>query len=179
MPPNEVEVKLIFTRRRSAKIMGKLAEAPATAGNDNNDTNVDDDVDRNQSNKAVTTVAAGSTGESNYKLAELREGDTVRGILVTQQNSSKIVSPEDLSTYTPLRVGSVYSRLHVPFVGKIATLRLFLNEMFRGIEESRDDGKEEDEDGKDDANDTSVSFSLHGGQVSIIIYRVGLLFDIG
>ena len=27
-------------------------------------------------------------------------------------------------------------------MGKIATLRLFLNEMFRGIEELRDDGKE-------------------------------------
>ncbi len=184
MPPNEVEVKLIFTRRRSAKIMGKLAEAPATAGDDN-DNNVDDNVDKNQSKKAVTTAAG--TGEGNYKLAEPREGDTVRGILVTQQNSSKIVSPEDLSTYTPLRVGSVYSRLHVPFVGKIATLRLFLNEMFRGIEESRDDGKEknnsgsenttttmeEDEDGNDDANDASVTFSLHGRQVSII-YRVGL-----
>lgn len=179
MPPNEVQVKLIFTRRRSAKIIGKLAEAPATAGDDN-DNNVDDDVDRNQSKKAVTTAAG--TGEGNYKLAEPREGDTVRGILVTQQNSSKIVSPEDLSTYTPLRVGSVYSRLHVPFVGKIATLRLFLNEMFRGIEESGDDGKEknnsgsenttttmeEDEDGNDDANDASVTFSLHGGQVNII-----------
>lgn len=27
MPPNEVDVKLIFTCRRSTKLMGKLAEA--------------------------------------------------------------------------------------------------------------------------------------------------------
>ena len=44
MPPNEVEVKLIFTRRRSAKVMGKLAEAPA---DDNDDTIA------NQNNKKI------------------------------------------------------------------------------------------------------------------------------
>ncbi|KAL7434792.1 hypothetical protein ACHAXH_005605 [Discostella pseudostelligera] len=159
MPPNEVDVKLIFTRRRSAKIMGKLAEAPATAGDDN------DDDDKQSRNAAATTT------EGNYKLAEPREGDAVRGILVTQQNSSKIVAPEDLSTYTPLRVGSVYSRLHVPFVGKIATLRLFLNEMFRGIEEVSDANNNiENMDGDDsnDVNDASVTFIMHGGQVKII-----------
>ena len=163
MPPNEVEVKLIFTRRRSAKIMGKLAEAPVT-GDDNDD------------DKSVTATTTILSSEGNYKVAEPREGDSVRGILVTQQNSSKIVSPEDLSTYTPLRVGSVYSRLHVPFVGKIATLRLFLNEMFRGIEELRDgtnvgeNGQEEE----DDADDMTVTFSLHGGQVSTTVHRFQL-----
>ena len=120
MPPNEVEVKLIFTRRRSAKVMGKLAEAPTTTDADDADMEI--------------------TGEEgkDKEAVEPREGEDVRGILVTQQNSSKIVAPEDLSTYTPLRVGSVSSRLHVPFVGKIDTLRLFLNEMFRGIDESSD-----------------------------------------
>jgi hypothetical protein len=164
MPPNEVEVKLIFTRRRSAKIMGKLAEAPVTA---------DDDNDDDKSTTATTTIPS---SEGNYKVAEPREGDSVRGILVTQQNSSKIVSPEDLSTYTPLRVGSVYSRLHVPFVGKIATLRLFLNEMFRGIEELRD-GTNDGENGQeeeDDADDMTVTFSLHGGQVSTTVHRFQL-----
>ena len=158
MPPNEVEVKLIFTRRRSAKIMGKLAEKPAV-GDDNDD--VDDD-----GNKIPAAPTPAATMEGNYKLAEPREGDSVSGILVTQQNSSKIVSPEDLSTYTPLRVGSVSSRLHVPFVGKIATLRLFLNEMFRGIDELRDanGGDKMDDTDEDDA---VVTFSLHGGQVSL------------
>ena len=128
MPPNEVEVKLIFTRRRSAKVMGKLAEALEIAG------------------------------EEDKEAVEPREGEAVRGILVTQQNSSKIVAPEDLSTYTPLRVGSVSSRLHVPFVGKIDTLRLFLNEMFRGIDESSDGN----------GDDGVVTFSMHGGQVAVI-----------
>lgn len=138
MPPNEVDVKLIFTRRRSAKVMGKLAEAPdaAVATEEMND----EDKPSTANNKGA---------------AEPREGDAVQGILVTQQNSSKIVSPEDLSTYTPLRVGSVSSRLHVPFVGKIDTLRMFLNEMFRGILEASGD-------------DEGVTiFSLHGGQVSV------------
>ncbi|KAL3809658.1 hypothetical protein ACHAXA_000341 [Cyclostephanos tholiformis] len=161
MPPNEVEVKLIFTRRRSAKIMGKLAEAQTAA--DQNGEDEDDD--------------------GRVVVAEPREGDPVRGILVTQQNSSRIVAPEDLSTYTPLRVGSVSSRLHVPFVGKIATLRLFLNEMFRGISESRDgdcnddedidgaamrDDRDYDDDGVDEGMGGVVTFSLHGGQVKVI-----------
>jgi len=140
MPPNEVEVKLIFTRRRSAKVMGKLAEAPA----DDNDDQVDE-------NKAKAVV-------------DLREGDAVRGILVTQQNSSKIVAPKDLSTYTPLRVGSVSSRLHVPFVGKIETLRMFLGEMFRDIEETQ----EETEADVDEADGEGiVTFSI-GSQVKVI-----------
>lgn len=140
MPPNEVEVKLIFTRRRSAKVMGTLAEAPIAEDND--------DVTNEGEDKAV---------------AVSREGDSVRGILVTQQNSSKIVAPEDLSTYTPLRVGSVSSRLHVPFVGKIETLRLFLGEMYRDIEETKDDS-----DANLDAADDEgvVTFSI-GSQVSV------------
>ena len=145
MPPNEVEVKLIFTRRRSAKVMGKLAEAPVETDADDADMEIpnDDDDVEGKDKKAV----------------EPRAGEAVRGILVTQQNSSKIVAPEDLSTYTPLRVGSVSSRLHVPFVGKIETLRLFLNEMFRGIDESNEGGDDEGDEGV-------VTFSMHGGQVS-------------
>jgi cleavage and polyadenylation specificity factor subunit 3 len=168
MPPNEVEVKLIFTRRRSAKIMGKLAEPPASADDDDDGDGEGDE--------------GGGSSSGKVAAVEPREGDPVRGILVTQQNSSKIVSPEDLSTYTPLRVGSVSSRLHVPFVGKIATLGLFLNEMFRGIRESRDAGDGDDE-GEEDDDDAAtrgdrdddegvdegargvVTFSMHGGQV--------------
>ena len=136
MPPNEVDVKLIFTRRRSAKVMGKLAEAPAE--------------EEGGEDSEVMDVTGKREG------AEPREGDAVQGILVTQQNSSKIVAPEDLSTYTPLRVGSVSSRLHVPFVGKIDTLRMFLSEMFRGIVETQEEGG-------------VVIFSLHGGQVSSLL----------
>lgn len=120
MPPNLQEVKLKFTRRRSAKVMGSLADR--------------------ESNPA--------------------EGETVGGILVTQNFSSKIVSPEDLSTYTQLRVGSVSSKLHVPFSGKVETLRLFLNEMFSGVTETVEEGK-----GFDGAAVTL--FGLHGGQVVV------------
>jgi cleavage and polyadenylation specificity factor subunit 3 len=155
MPPNEVDVKLIFTRRRSAKVMGKLAEKQSTKEKDEDDDQVmkDDGVL--------------STKSPIHKVAEPREGDSVRGILVTQQNSSKIVSPEDLATYTPLRTGSVSSRLHVPYVGKVETLRMFLNEMFRGVEETT--SSQEDKDCDDDVVETDgiVTFSLHGGQVGI------------
>ena len=145
MPPNEVEVKLIFTRRRSAKIMGKLAAA-ASIDLDNVNNN-DDDV--------VTTAK-----EEVMVLAEPREGDPVRGILITQQNSSRISSG------------------HVPFVGKIATLRMFLNQMFRGISESREGDNDDDNYRQeevvgdayvdDECLGDIVTFSMHGGQVKVI-----------
>jgi len=120
MPPNLQEVKLKFTRRRSAKVMGSLA-------------------DREE---------------------EPQEGEAVRGILVTQNFSTKIVSPEDLSTYTQLRVGSVSSKLHVPFAGQVATLRLFLTEMFSGVTET-----EEEEDADD--GPAITTFGLHEDQVKV------------
>jgi cleavage and polyadenylation specificity factor subunit 3 len=147
MPPNEVDIKLIFTRRRSAKVMGKLAEAQTTKDEDEMDE--DDGI---VPTKSIT-----------HKVAEPREGDSVQGILVTQQNSSKIVAAEDLATYTPLRTGSVSSRLHVPYVGKVATLSLFLHEMFRGIEETKDDDQDNDE------VESIVTFTLHRGQVKVIV----------
>lgn len=96
MPPNLQEVKLRFARRRTARVMGSLAE----------------------------------------REREPDEGESVRGILVTHNFQSKLVAPEDLATYTPLRVGSIATKLHVPFVGSLETLRLFLTEMFAGITES-------------------------------------------
>jgi len=128
MPPNLQEVKLPFTRRRSAKVMGTLAD---------------------------------------------RQTESVRGILVTQNFNSKIVSPEDLPTYTALRVGSVSSKLHVPFAGQPTALRVFLNEMFDGVTETAlvntdeiDVSVYESEVEKTDADEALV-FGLHGNQVRI------------
>jgi len=139
MPPNEVDIKLIFTRRRSAKVMGKLAEAQDKT----------EDGDEVMEDEHLHS-------KSSHKVAEPQEGDAVRGILVTQQNSSKIVAAEDLAAYTPLRTGSVSSRLHVPYVGKVETLSLFLHEMYRGVEETGE------------TKDVST-FSLHDGQVKVIV----------
>jgi len=61
------------------------------------------------------------------------EGTAVEGILVTQNFSSKVVSPDEVAAYTPLRVGSVGSTLHVPFRGKIQVLQLFLEQMFAAV----------------------------------------------
>lgn len=93
--------------------------------------------------------------------SEPQEGEEVKGILVTHNFHSKIVSPEDLSTYTPLRVGSVKSKLHVPYAGSLITLRLFLNEMYANVTE-----KEEEEDSTvDDDGGPMTVFGLHGGEV--------------
>ena len=88
--------------------------------------------------------------------SEPTEGEQVQGILVTHNFHSKIVKPEDLATYTPLRVGSIFSKLHVPFTGSIETLGLFLSEMFSGVSQSSSD-----EDGT-----TTTKFSLHKNMVS-------------
>lgn len=119
MPPNLQEVKLKFARRRSAKVMGSLAD----------------------------------------RETEPQEGEDLRGILVTHNFHSKIVAPEDLSTYTPLRVGSIASKLHVPFAGSVITLKLFLNEMFAGVTET---SLEEGADGV-----TGTKFGLYNDQVRL------------
>lgn len=123
MPPNQIEVKLKFARRRSAKVMGSLADRESAPA----------------------------------------EGEKLHGILVTHNFHSKIVAPEDLSTYTPIRVATIKSKLHVPFAGSLETLKLFLNEMFAGvIEEPKqaDDGT------------VGATFSLHGGKVRSISMSV-------
>jgi Pre-mRNA 3'-end-processing endonuclease polyadenylation factor C-term len=97
MPPNLQEVKFRFSRRRSAKVMGSLAE----------------------------------------RETEPKEGESVRGILVTHNLSSKLVAPADLATFTPLRVGSIRSKLHVPYAGSLPTLRLLLTEMFSSVQEQQ------------------------------------------
>lgn len=121
MPPNLQEVKLEFARRRSAKVIGSLVYQTQLLGSTDN------------------------TEAAKTKFALPQEGDVIQGILVTQNNSSKIVSPDDLATYTPLRVGSISSTLHVPFMtattleGKsvyVETFRFLLNEMFSGVVES-------------------------------------------
>ena len=122
MPPNLQEVKLKFARRRSAKVMGSLA-------------------DREQ---------------------EPQEGEEVQGILVTNNFQSKIVSADDLAAYTPLRVGSINSKLHVPFVGSISTVRLFLTEMFADVTETPGVAGTE---GNGDDNSQPVTFGLHEGKV--------------
>lgn len=144
MPPNLQEVKLKFARRRSAKVMGKLAD----------------------------------------REKEPKEGESVRGIMVTQNFSSKIVSPEDLPAYTQLRVGSVLSKLHVPYSGHVETMRLFLKEMFNDVTEvdckekkqGNNDANEHDRNvdsnnGKDHEEEKRhiVTFGLHDNQVKVTI----------
>jgi cleavage and polyadenylation specificity factor subunit 3 len=127
MPPNLQEVKLKFARRRSAKVMGSLAD----------------------------------------REHEPQEGEEVRGIMVTSNFRSKIVSPEDLATYTPLRVGSITSKLHVPFAGSDKTLEHFFNEMYSGIT-NEDIGE-----GVDGAR--TIKFILPGGKVRLLVDALGKL----
>jgi hypothetical protein len=87
------------------------------------------------------------------------EGEEVQGILVTHNFHSKIVKPDDLATYTPLRVGSIFSKLHVPFSGSLETLRLFLSEMFAGVTETT----------TEEGSKTCTNFSLHNNRVAVAL----------
>ena len=95
-----------------------------------------------------------------------KEGDELGGILFTQNFQSRIVAPADLATYTQLRVGAVKSKLHVPFVGSLQTLRLFLSEMFAGVIEV--ESKERPGEGGLDEEVDVTSFLLHSGAVSLV-----------
>jgi cleavage and polyadenylation specificity factor subunit 3 len=92
---------------------------------------------------------------------EPKEGEEVKGIMVTHNFSSKIVSPQDLSTYTPLRLGSVSSKLHVPFAGSVDTLMLFLNEMFMGVTQNNNHEEE----------GTTTTFGLNDDQIRVTVGR--------
>jgi len=89
------------------------------------------------------------------------EGEEVQGVLVTHNFTTKIVEPKDLATYTPLRTGSITSKLHVPFAGSIETLRLFITEMFSGVTEDQiaQEGK------------SCTKFSLHQDKVSSLMQQ--------
>jgi hypothetical protein len=73
--------------------------------------------------------------EAGVKNGPPREGESVRGILVTQNFHSKIVAPSDIATYTPLQLGTIASKLHVPFAGSLDMLQLCLHEMFANVTE--------------------------------------------
>eukprot|EP00751_Fragilariopsis_kerguelensis_P043999 CAMPEP_0170986514 /NCGR_PEP_ID=MMETSP0736-20130129/6132_1 /TAXON_ID=186038 /ORGANISM="Fragilariopsis kerguelensis, Strain L26-C5" /LENGTH=685 /DNA_ID=CAMNT_0011410673 /DNA_START=89 /DNA_END=2148 /DNA_ORIENTATION=- len=102
-------------------------------------------------------------GSLALKESEPVEGEEVQGVLVTHNFTSKIVKPDDLAAYTPLRVGSISSKLHVPFTGSIETLRLFLSEMFSGLTETQI--VEDDIDGQK----TCHKFSCYQDKVSVHI----------
>ena len=125
MPPNLQEVTLRFGRRRVAKVIGKLAEGGPQKKQEEKDEN-----DKTSSSRTPTD----SPDAPPLKKTRLPdEGEPVSGILVTHQFQSKIVAPNDLANYTPLRVGNIRSTLHVPFGGSVTTLTLFLKEMFAGV----------------------------------------------
>lgn len=106
--------------------------------------------------------AAKVMGSLADRESEPTEGEDVRGVLVTHNFNSKIVAPKDLSTYTPLRVGSISSKLHVPYAGPVSTLQLFLNEMFTGVTQTEDD---------EGVNGEAITtFGLHQDQVSSLAW---------
>lgn len=98
-------------------------------------------------------VVMGSLAAGGTK--DIEEGDGLKGVMFTQNFATRICKIEDLPTYTQLRVGKVKSKLHVPFIGALDTLRLFLLEMFSSVTESK-------------SSDGSISFGLHSDELEVI-----------
>jgi Pre-mRNA 3'-end-processing endonuclease polyadenylation factor C-term/Beta-Casp domain/Zn-dependent metallo-hydrolase RNA specificity domain len=140
MPPNLQEVKLKFARRRSAKAMGSLANN--NGSNNNNTTTTNEPV----------------------------EGQAVKGILVTHNFHSKLVAPQDVATYTPLRLGSIASKLHVPFAGSVETLRVFFNEMFAGVTELELEQQPEPSIGGEGASGTTTVDSSTTRPSTVVVF---------
>mmetsp|Transcript_46369 Transcript_46369/g.112419 ORF Transcript_46369/g.112419 Transcript_46369/m.112419 type:complete len:730 (+) Transcript_46369:22-2211(+) len=113
--------------------------------------------------KFARRVSAKVMGSLAMRESEPVKGEEISGILVTHNFKSKIVKPEDLATYTPLRLGSITSKLHVPYAGSVETLKLFLSEMFMGVTETQLEGEEGD-------NEViPYKFSLHDNKVSVTV----------
>eukprot|EP00588_Corethron_pennatum_P002225 CAMPEP_0194287154 /NCGR_PEP_ID=MMETSP0169-20130528/34082_1 /TAXON_ID=218684 /ORGANISM="Corethron pennatum, Strain L29A3" /LENGTH=821 /DNA_ID=CAMNT_0039033767 /DNA_START=48 /DNA_END=2513 /DNA_ORIENTATION=+ len=141
MPPNLQKVKLTFSRRRSAKVMGTLASPallqPAVSSFDSLPIINDDEGGDNGEEAMIRRRQHPITPPPSAIPGDIPMGTEVSGILVTQNFQSRILSSDDLHAYTQLRVGSVSSKVHVPFVGQANALRLFLREMFSGVREEK------------------------------------------
>lgn len=113
--------------------------------------------------KFARRISAKVMGSLAERDSEPVKGERISGILVTHNFKSKIVKPEDLATYTPLRLGSIASKLHVPYSGSVETLKLFLTEMFMGVTETQLEGEE------GDSEVIPYKFSLHNDMVSVTV----------
>jgi Pre-mRNA 3'-end-processing endonuclease polyadenylation factor C-term len=116
----------------------------------------------------------GALAEDGVKNGLPREGESVRGILVTQNFHSKIVAPSDIATYTPLRLGTIASKLHVPFAGSLEMLQLFLHEMFANVTEqplnndTNEQPLEDNVSSESQSKRSPVMYTLHGGEIRLI-----------
>ena len=61
-------------------------------------------------------------------------GVAIKGVLVNQNFSHRIMSPADLKTYTEITVNSIQQRMHVPFWNKFELVEYFLGQVFNNVE---------------------------------------------
>ena len=94
-------------------------------------------------------------------------GSELQGILVTQPKTCRIVAPQDVSTYTPLRMGKIQSKLHIPFGGSFSTLQLFLNEMFANMTTTASSSSNSITSGETKDHHNDVCFGFNDEQVQL------------
>ncbi|CAM9175745.1 unnamed protein product [Chrysoparadoxa australica] len=59
---------------------------------------------------------------------------TVSGVLVTKDFNDRLMAPQDIETYTQLKLGGVKQRLHLPFYSSLEALVEYFREVYEQVE---------------------------------------------
>ena len=125
-PRNTQKVFFEFLQTKVAKIIGKMAE---------------------ECESAEMSALTNGSGD----VATNRTIIKIKGILINQNFSHKILSTSDIKTYTDLTVNKIQQKMHVPFWNRFELVEYFLGQVFDHVErigkwvkKEEDDEKEED-----------------------------------
>jgi hypothetical protein len=110
-PKNTQRVFFEFLQTKVAKVIGQMAEECESA-----------------------EMAAVMRGGGGGDVATNRTIIKIKGILVNQNFSHKILSTNDIKTYTDLTVNKIQQKLHVPFWNNFELVEYFLGQVFDHVE---------------------------------------------
>jgi cleavage and polyadenylation specificity factor subunit 3 len=114
-PKNCQTVEIEFRQEKVAKVVGKLTKSSSIVAEEG-------------AQEEVILSA-------NSKTSGLQDGDLLSGIIVRKDFNDRIMSVEDLSSYTPLNVTTISQTLKVPFFHSFELLKQYLSQIFEVEEE--------------------------------------------
>ena len=119
-PRNTQSVFFEFLQNKVAKVIGKMADEcdAATSG---------------ARKKRKGSKKKGAVADTGGPVVP-REGIRIRGVLINQNFGHRIMSTNDLRTYTELTVNKIKQRMHVPFWNNFALVEYFLGQVFDRVE---------------------------------------------
>lgn len=108
-PRNTQRIFFEFLQTKVAKVIGQMAEECESA-------------------EMSARIGSGADVASNRTIIK------IKGILVNQNFSHKILSTNDMKTYTDLTVNKIQQKLHVPFWNNFELVEYFLGQVFDHVE---------------------------------------------